>query len=254
MRNNLIFKGLPALILIIVAVIGYSLSGKPHEFSSGECSLCHIDEKKEPMSIKPDITGACDTCHTGLKERLSHPTDIYPTLPVPIDMPLTEGRLTCITCHNVHSKVERRYFLRRGARGPFFCSICHEVDKKGHVAVEKVHTGTYTVTDHAASLDRMSLECIECHNASLNIPARSLGAGIWNHYSRKLNHPIGVPYEGAGMRKMRAFRSSGLLPKEIRLFNGKIGCGTCHSVYSKEPFMLVMNNVKSSLCLECHIK
>jgi len=254
MGKIFINKWLPALILIAVAVIGYSLSRKPHEFSTGQCSLCHIDEKKQPMNIKPNITGACDTCHTGLKERLSHPTDIYPTLIIPKDMPLIEGRITCITCHYIHPKEERRYFLRRGVKGPFFCSSCHTVDEKGHVVLEKVHTGTYTVTDSRNSIDRMSLECIECHSASLNIPAGSLGAGTWNHYSRKVNHPIGVSYERVSTQKMRDYRPLSMLSKEIRLFNGKIGCGTCHNVYSKEPFMLVLNNFKSRLCLECHIK
>ncbi len=100
----------------------------------------------------------------------------------------------------------------------------------------------------------MSLECIECHIASLNVPTASLGAGIWNHESREMNHPIGIYHERISAQKMRYYRPSSMLPKEIRLFNGKIGCGTCHNVYSKEPFMLVLNNFKSRLCLECHIK
>lgn len=257
MRSRIKFfinKVLPTISLIIIALVGYSLSRKPHEFSVGECSICHIDEKRQPMSIKTNITSACDTCHTRLKEILSHPTDIYPSLTIPKDMPLTEGRLTCITCHNVHQREGKRYFLRREVKGPFFCSSCHKVDEKGHVVLEKVHTGTYAVTDRATSIDRMSLECIECHSASLNTPADSLGAGIWSHYSKKAEHPIGVSYERISTQKMRNYRPLSMLPKEIRLFNGKIGCGTCHNIYSKEPFMLVLNNFKSRLCLECHIK
>jgi predicted CXXCH cytochrome family protein len=36
------------------------------------------------------------------------------------------------------------------------------------------------------------------------------------------------------------------------LFDGNLGCGSCHSAYSKEPHLLVMNNRGSKLCLSCH--
>jgi hypothetical protein len=68
-------------ILISVAAVVYSLSGEPHQFSSGECRLCHFDEKEMPMNLKTNITNTCETCHSELQETPSHPTDIYPDLP-----------------------------------------------------------------------------------------------------------------------------------------------------------------------------
>jgi len=40
--------------------------------------------------------------------------------------------------------------------------------------------------------------------------------------------------------------------QEIRLFEGRIGCGTCHDPFSKLPKQLVMSNKGSRICLACH--
>lgn len=245
-------------ILIGIISVVYGLSGEPHEFSSGECSICHFDEKGAPMNLKPGVTAGCRACHAELNEAQSHPTDLYPTLPIPKDMPLMEGRLTCITCHYVHPEeknlfIKKHYFLRRQTRGPFFCRVCHKLDEKGHIISEDVHTGSYKVTDRRTSIDRMSVECIECHDRYIK-PVDFLGAGRWDHFNKKSSHPIGVSYKEISAKKPRKYRPKSMLSKEIRLFDGKVGCGTCHNIYSKERFMLVMSNRGSRLCLECHNK
>jgi len=56
------------------------------------------------------------------------------------------------------------------------------------------------------------------------------------------------------LKKPRQFTAPYDLPRELRLYDGKIGCGTCHNAFSKEKSMLVINNRRSRLCLECHIK
>jgi predicted CXXCH cytochrome family protein len=247
------------LLLLCVGAVVYGLSGRTHEFLSGDCIMCHVDEKNDPMNIKPDITGACSNCHTDIKETQSHPTDLYPTMTIPKDMPLTDGMLTCITCHFVHPDEEslfrkKDYFLRRFARGPLFCDICHMLDERGHVISQKIHTGSFTETDPSVRLDKVSLECIQCHDNYINESSRNLGAGRWDHFGSKITHPIGVSYMEASMKKMRDYRGESMLRKEIRLFNGKLGCGTCHNIYSKIPKMLVMDNAGSRLCRECHMK
>jgi len=240
--------------LIGITAVVYSLSRQPHQFSSGECNLCHFNENKKPMNIKTDITSACYFCHQDQRGILTHPTDIYPTLSIPKDMPLVDGRFTCITCHYVHPKgigqdKREASFLRRQVSGVLFCSACHKIDEKRHIMLENAHTGTYLITDHSNSIDRMSLECIECHTAYTD----ASGIGTWTHSSGN-SHPVGVSYEDASSKKTHKFRPVSMLSRDIRLFDGKIGCGTCHNIYSKEKFMLTMNNFKSRLCLECHIK
>ncbi|MBI4687616.1 MAG: cytochrome c3 family protein [Nitrospirae bacterium] len=252
-------KCIAVIFILIMIASAYVLSvQRPHEFSPRDCVLCHFDEKNEPMNIKPHITGACETCHSNLKQTQSHPTDLIPSMPIPSDMPLMRGRLTCITCHYVHpaSKkitMKKNFLLRKQISGPQFCVLCHDIDQQGHFVSSYTHEGGYKVTDRTTRIDKTSLQCIECHDSQLDIPGGGLGAGTWNH-SRGANHPIGVSYSSVSMKNPRNYRPSGALRKEIVLFNGNIGCGTCHNIYAKGKFMLVMDNNRSALCLECHIK
>ena len=251
---------LPFLILATVAATVYGLSGQSHEFPDSKCGLCHFDEKNEPAKIRPAITDACNACHGELEMKKSHPSDVYPTMQVPQDMPLTEGRLTCLTCHYAHLKDEtlpftqNDKFLRKQVRGIFFCSICHSIDKNRHIVFENVHSGSYTVKDRSTRIDRMSLECIECHDSYMKSRADTLGAGTWNHSSKSTGHPIGINYKKIRAKNSHKFRPEVVLSREIRLFNGNIGCGTCHNIYSQEKKMLATSNMKSRLCLGCHIK
>jgi len=255
-------KGLFIIFPLLIAVVAvvYGLSGQAHQFSDDKCVLCHSDVKVSPGSIKPTITLACRACHMKLEQKKSHPSDVYPTMTVPEDMPLTDGKLTCITCHFVHPEdgmpdlTEDHLFLRRQTRGIYFCTICHRIDKNRHIVYENVHAGTYKVTDRTTRIDSVSLECIECHDIYARSGDEPLGAGTWNHSNKDYNHPIGVSYNKITSKKTHKYRPESTLNREVRLFNGKIGCGTCHNIYSREKKMLVINNRGSRLCLECHIK
>jgi hypothetical protein len=245
-----------SLFLIVIAVLVYALTKKPHQFASTDCGLCHFDVENDPFYIKTNITSACDTCHSEINKIQSHPTDIYSVLSIPDDMPLTNGKLTCITCHYIHPEKREfsRYFLRRPVSGVIFCSTCHKINEKRHIVFENVHSGIYRETSRQTRIDNLSLTCIQCHDTYIDEPTQFLGAGVWRHFPTKLNHPIGVSYKKISHRRPRDFRPTEMLPKEIRLFNGKIGCCTCHNIYSKERFKLVIDNRYSKLCLECHIK
>lgn len=256
----MICRGFIALfVLSIIAAAVYGLQGQPHEFRQNQCALCHYDEQNSPERIKPTITLACSSCHSDMKQWQSHPTDIYPSRSLPPDMPLTDGRLTCNTCHYVHPTqqmtfIQNPYFLRRISRGAFFCGICHDIDNKRHIIVENVHAGTYRVKNSRSRVDKLSLACIECHDSYIQGPVEFLGSGTWNHFERAFDHPVGVSYERTSQKKRRNFRSSAQLSEELELFDGKIGCGTCHNIFSKNRNMLVMDNAGSRLCLQCHIK
>jgi predicted CXXCH cytochrome family protein len=41
---------------------------------------------------------------------------------------------------------------------------------------------------------------------------------------------------------------------QIRLFDGRLGCGSCHSLYSQQQKKLVMSNQNGKLCIKCHNK
>lgn len=252
------------LIIVICLVFGFfaafaSRVQDPHQFTEEECGQCHFGNTDIGAALKPMISARCEKCHPNRKQTLSHPIDITPQMSIPDDLHLAEGKLSCSTCHFTHlASVQNKRFnyklLRRPERGITFCIACHEIDAKGHILYEKVHQGSFKETGVGGTLDTHTLQCLECHDKYLTKLPRSLGEGTWNHFTTRLSHPVGAQYIKAAAKNPNKYKPYSILPKEIRLMNGKVGCGTCHNVYSKQKYMLVMNNHKSKLCLSCHIK
>ena len=258
-----------AFIIISIGLIptGYGSTGglyqtsliAPHEFSKRECERCHVDADKDAGSLKPMSNSRCVGCHADLKQSQPHPVDISPNMLLPDDMPLVNGKLGCITCHFFHpfsDKYKNRSgnLLRKPGRGVIFCASCHRIDEKEHVVFENIHRDSYRLSARNSSLDAYTLQCVECHDRYLDRSFGSDAAGRRNRFSRRSNHPVGVSLEQISAKNPLEFNHPYTLPQNIRLFNGKIGCGTCHNAFSKEKSMLVMNNWRSRLCLKCHIK
>lgn len=253
---------LAAIAIVAMGLIAYTLSDNPHDFAEDDCLKCHLDPSDHPKAMRTSISRMCEGCHRKVMRKSSHPVERSPRLVrIPEDLPLSNGKITCNTCHNVHEKRFssfglKTYFLRRPAIGREFCLSCHETKRStdSHAELLAVaHEGSrYSVADDSNPLDPMSLDCIGCHDGSLG-PAVSykLGQGVWNHDSGV--HPIGVAYRESRMRRGGLIPVS-MLDKRLRLFGGKIGCGTCHDIYSKLPNMLAMSNAGSDLCLSCHRK
>jgi predicted CXXCH cytochrome family protein len=63
-------------------------------------------------------------------------------------------------------------------------------------------------------------------------------------------HPIGAEQHPRGPGDNLVHPNS--LDPRIRLFDGRVGCGSCHSPYAREHALLVMSNDRSALCLSCH--
>jgi len=232
----------------------------PHRVSQRECDMCHMDADKDPGSLKPMSNSRCVGCHADLKASQPHPVDISPNILLPADMPLVNGKLGCITCHFFHPFSDRYKnrsgnLLRRPGRGAFFCAACHpRIDGKGHVVYESIHRDSDRWSARNSSLDAYTLQCVECHDRHLD---RSFGfdaAGKGGGFTRRSNHPVGVSLAQISARNPQKFNLPGALPQNVRLFDGKIGCGTCHNAFSKEKAMLVLNNWRSRLCLKCHLK
>jgi predicted CXXCH cytochrome family protein len=259
-----------AFIIISIGLIhtGYGSAAElfqsslidPHQFSKRDCEMCHVDADNNLGNLKLMSNSRCVSCHADLQGSQPHPVDISSNILLPDDMPLVNGRLGCITCHFVHSfsdpyQNRSGNLLRRPGRGAFFCDTCHpRIDGKGHVVYENIHRDSYRLSAINSSLDTYTLQCVECHDRYLD---RSFGSGAaWKRssFNRRSNHPVGVSLAQISAKKPLKFNHPDALPGNIRLFNGKIGCGTCHNAFSKEKFMLVMNNWRSRLCLQCHIK
>ena len=270
MKRQAMRHGWIAFIIISIGFIpaGYFSAGEayqtaltdPHRFSQRDCEICHVDADHDPGRLKLMSNSRCVGCHADLKRAQPHPVDIDSNIRLPDDMPLVNGRLGCITCHFSHSfsdKYQNRSgnLLRRSARGTFFCAACHRrIDEKGHVVFENIHRDSYRLSARNSSLDTYTLQCVECHDRYLDRTFDYDATGKSRSFNRRSNHPVGVSLAQISARNPHKFNHPDTLPQNVRLFNGKIGCGTCHNAFSKEKFMLVMNNWRSQLCLKCHIK
>jgi predicted CXXCH cytochrome family protein len=243
------------LLLVIVLVPLLSTAKKQvHDFE-GKCSMCHLSLSDGKKIFVKEIDFLCNDCHG--EQGLSHPSGIRPSISIPDKFPLDwTGRLTCATCHNVHGSSE--YLLRAGKPGKMFCYMCHKgVMEKHGGADQPAHSGRtlsatgFEITNPKSPIDRLSRECLSCHDSIIGSAADvKTGSGIWNH-GNGVSHPIGTDYMKA-YRKGRLKHPSSINPA-VRLFDGKVGCGSCHNMYSKEKNRLVMNNRGSALCMACHL-
>lgn len=103
--------------------------------------------------------------------------------------------------------------------------------------------------------DKHSNQCMSCHDGVLAKEINSAPLFCISedkHDELGASHPVGVDYMEAYLKG--GFNHPSLLDKKIRLFDGKVECGSCHEDSSLHKKSLVMSNKNSALCLECHRK
>ncbi|PKN43060.1 MAG: hypothetical protein CVU59_13510 [Deltaproteobacteria bacterium HGW-Deltaproteobacteria-17] len=103
------------------------------------------------------------------------------------------------------------------------------------------------------SPDAESASCLECHDG-VTAPDAGHTTGA-DHRGRALadGHAVGFPYTGRTTDpEGGALVQPSRIDTRIRFFDRSMGCGSCHSVYSREPNHLVMSNQGSRLCFGCH--
>lgn len=224
----------------------------------------------------------CTTCHD-VQSASTHPVGIVPSMSVPSQLPLENGRVSCTTCHDPQAAAGHatkrgsgKMFIRDEDRAAALCTQCHVPGSTGsspHASARlKAHSGSPERAAHSPaestkmtdartgrtseSTDRpdaQSRSCMACHDGTM---AGDAGAHAMPRMDTRLSteHPIGVRYQSrsGGDAEPIALKPKGSLDHRVRLFNDRIGCGTCHDVYGGEKRLLVMNNLNSRLCLSCH--
>jgi predicted CXXCH cytochrome family protein len=217
------------------------------------------------------ISDTCTSCHH-FGQGLSHPIGVNPPMVVPAALPLEDGKLTCLTCHDFagasHELAAQRHdpMLRNGLRPADLCIQCHNSVEQSRKAMHPAAMGrahvTSAMTTRGASpgspLDTETRLCLSCHDGTM-----AVDVGIGNDGDRGSHagsHPVGIAYaNGAATGQPNAtvgfgeLRPVAKLNSRLRLFNRQVGCGTCHSPFSSEKGLLVMSNHRSQLCLSCHI-
>ena len=255
-RRMALPRGVRRFLILALAVVPFLTMAdlrirSTHDFE-GKCNECHLS-LSDPNVFVRDIDFLCAACHTSLG--LCHPSGIRPKTALPAGFPLDwNGKMTCATCHDVHGN--RESLLRTDRRGRRFCSLCHATLPGVHGdAQQPAHTGSRTISRgfeegrFQGSIDRVSLDCLACHDAATARPATiRVGAGVYSHDGGS-SHPIGVDYRRMSPRK---YVPVSMLDPALVLFDGRVGCGTCHNVYSKEKHYLAVRNDRSALCFKCH--
>ena len=207
------------------------------------------------MAARADETN-CASCHS-FESALSHPVDVRPTMAVPSNLPLEGGRITCQTCHEVSgTHPGKGVRLRAPGGGRSLCIQCHRdgADPKSAHATGTMyaHLSPAPKGGHGVP-DRESGLCMSCHDGTI---AMESGGRSREAIHPDESHPVGVRYASGGRHRdgNGTLVSPASLDPRLRLFGEEVGCGTCHSPYSKQRNLLVMSNVKSKLCLSCHVE
>jgi len=250
------------LMLCLSVALWGGFTGSGHDFR-GRCELCHLvmPTDDEPGRFTRDISYLCSECHS-ISAQNSHPIGMTPTMTVPDDFSLDwAGKMTCATCHDPHS--DNLSFLRSSARGKDFCDLCHlgslPLGGGKHVGSVGIAHGKSGVVDSSSSygqvVDEITLECLNCHDGVIASDAsyKVLGGDALTYQRRGLSHPIGMDYRKAALQD-RELRAVELISPLIALYDGKVGCASCHNPYSRQRRMLILDNTGSALCRECHIK
>jgi predicted CXXCH cytochrome family protein len=97
-------------------------SSYPLPPSKKECATCHVTEgTKVTAALKKELSGLCLDCHPDRTAPREHRIDIEPSQEVK-KLPLTNGKMTCVTCHDPHKNL---YGALRRLPGTELCLACH---------------------------------------------------------------------------------------------------------------------------------
>ncbi len=161
--------------------------------------------------------------------------------------PMLRPAASCDACHGEFGPVARSSGTGRSARVSHAQSL-----NRAHLAMPT--NSNAMAGGGASSLDQETRSCVSCHDGTIAGDAAGVRTpAIGGH---EADHPVGVLYRDralAGGKPLDmplspAFR----LGDKVRLFDNRVGCGSCHSLYSSEKHLLVMSNYGSKLCLTCH--
>jgi predicted CXXCH cytochrome family protein len=268
--KNLFMSAL--LMLVFTAAQGYcSEDIQLHHFDLA-CDTCHFSSAggyRDGGDLKDDISRLCSRsgCHD-LDPVLTHPVGITPKGRIPNDMPLDErSRLTCLTCHADSSPLNPNEdrMLHVPAQKGGFCAQCHtkmggssktqshwqfsDHAHLGKIKPQEEGVSTVSLEQPAEIIDSESRACLSCHD-SISISPDTSGSAFGGQ-SATSDHPIGMSYQRASFEKPGRYFPLINNP-QIRLFDGRVGCGSCHSLYSRQEKKLVVRNDRGNLCVKCH--
>jgi predicted CXXCH cytochrome family protein len=281
-RHICLFAVAVLFLLIPTGAVSATQSKTPtalHHFQLA-CQTCHSpgesgSDYSDSTNVSGNIEQLCTPgpCHD-YNPVMNHPVGVTIYKSVSGDMPLdSAGRITCLTCHykpsssgastDIDESQDRTLYKPQGLQ---FCASCHakmnttfqqdshwQFSASAHLGLINPSQLSTPARQRIGGIDTESYMCLSCHDeVTVTIPlereTRQQKVSRWRNMR---DHPIGMDYSRVALLKSRQYRYP-LLNDRIRLFDGRMGCGSCHSIYSDEKKFLVQSNYRSALCRQCH--
>ncbi len=265
------------LLAAICVAAGHTLAasgdGNPGRVPKNESMRHALATAPAPSRPVPTARGRswtddrCSSCHAD-RAGFSHPVNIVASMDVPRHLPLSEGRVVCTTCHDsdapeahAAARTDGNALLRGSHRGAAFCQQCHDPISQRYQdqhagATRQAHFNRPdSILDSVpipgnSRRNRDSADCLSCHDGSIAGDANyQLGP---SSHSPTGAHPINVPYRVTNPDADGGLVSRDALDPRIHLVNDQVSCATCHSLFSTNDALLVIDNDASRLCLSCH--
>ncbi len=230
----------------------YNIESLPNDlnlhYTGKYCEVCH--EKKSGVGGEKylkyggDYNRLCK-CHDNSLGNYIHPVDIVPSEGkrgmFPPDFPLREGKVTCITCHDIYLQCQETQKKPSLRGAPFekrtqFCFNCHneksytmydihnQINEKGEMIADKCLSCHFEKpdVDYDRSGDIKLIENIEsvcqgCH-------------AIGERHSGNYNHMIKPSSKALAKMKQAEVQFGIIFPLDEK---GKMTCITCHNPHGK---------------------
>lgn len=261
-------------------------------FDGRYCLECHTETVNDGnLSLRfTDILQTC-RCHGYTSDTYTHPVDIVPSpeikAKIPVELPLTDGKITCTTCHLIQwqcqndpdAKRVNAIFLRVNPFLPrtAICYFCHDEQQ-------------YKMLDPHNQLDASGnivvATCLYCHTEKPDEqkdffkPGGGKGQGVKLigdlavlcsrcHFKQSRLHPISAShFKKPSAKTLRNMRKS---EKQFRIslplnYKGEVTCVTCHNPHERgvipfdrvtakgasEKARLRRPGLANKICLACH--
>lgn len=271
------------LLTIITGFLSPSRSAQevvdPH-WTGKHCTECHVADKIPELRFDGDMVQLCNRCHGNDPPVCTKVHTKNSMLPdtmeknIPVDWPLIDSKITCLTCHAVRLQMhanavaERKNekFLRSNERGDIFsfCFNCHQKERfqktNPHQVIQSTEIRSSCFLCHTEDLASGSEDRFE---ASVKTKGPSLCIACHGNLAREhIAHvKLGADTLSANEAALHKLEQEGI---ELPLEDGRMHCATCHNPHPKgiigrkeaaigagEKYFLRISSAHD-LCLVCH--
>ena len=250
-----------------------------YHYTGKFCTDCHVSIPKEGgdkyLKYKGDFNILCK-CHLKQPDNYVHPVNIVPSqekqAKIPTNLPLQDGKVTCLTCHDIYWQCQKRRVDKNSLRGtPIsrrsdFCFECHaeseyvmlnphtQFNPWGKIIVDKClfcHTEKPDEKidryDNVQFVGDLEMICQRCHV-------------IRGNHAGNVNHLVKPSVKALARMQAMEKEFDIILPLDK---NGRLTCITCHNprdkgvIQAKSPAAKgagskYRHRLPGRLCVECH--